>query len=232
MAEPTLVNAAAVVVTFDSWANGVATLIAGVAGSSIATLDGHGNNGAHGHPFNGLPRLAVLVTSRCETDGASADEVTARIAASRSRFDASGITHFTVERDGRSIWIGPTVVAHRSACHSCWEARRRQHADALARGDAVTPPADQARPAMANDSALVSFGAKATLAVVRRVLASPGPEAGIVRRFRPGGGPPDIGRVVKVSGCSRCESPPAFPSGWSLRSLAPVVLANQSLERR
>ena len=126
----------------------------------------------------------------------------------RAALEEQLVTHLTVQRDGPSIWVGPTVVPMRPGCSRCWQARSRQHAGVL-----LGRPTGGGREA--TDS--VRLAARAARAVARRVLESPEEEAGVIRRFGPPDAVPTVGRVIAVSGCARCDPPLPRPAGWSLR---------------
>jgi hypothetical protein len=226
MAESAVVNPTVLVAAFDPWARSAATMIAGVAGSAVTVLEVDTDQ-ADRLLHDGAPSdLGVLIVSGLERDHAEADDVQARLVAVRSALEARHITHLTIERDASAIWVGPTVMPLRPGCDPCWQARRRQHVDALSRGVAPAHPdtaADHAT--VVSEFDLARLGAKAGLAVMRRVLGSPDTEAGVVRRFAPGGGSPSIGRVIAVSGCARCDRTLPLPAGWSLRCGAAAGVA-------
>jgi hypothetical protein len=208
MAEPPVVNPPVVVLAFGPWGHNVAVTLSACERPPVLAIDGaacrpdmlFGDRGSR-------RRLAVVVAAGPGSDDDSGPDD--GVDALRSELDARGVTHLTVARDARSVWVGPTVAPSRPGCDTCWQARRRQHADALTL-DSVPGDVD-----------LVAHAARAALAVLRRVLASPETEAGVVRRFLPGGGPPAIGRVVPVPGCARCDASVGYRPEWSLRSLAP-----------
>ena len=179
------------------------------------------------------PRLGVLVTSGLRAHDRGAAGVDERGAAIRAALEATGAAYLIVERDGPWIWVGPTVVPGRPGCDRCWQARRRQHAEALAGGQAPLGPDSPdsgCPPAGADDLDVVRLGARTAVAVTRRVLAAPDIEAGVVRRFAPDGALPLIGRVVAVSGCLRCDLAVPHPAGWSLRSRPTTGAATQTRE--
>lgn len=206
MAEPVVVNAPLLVIAFDPWGRAVATMISGATDAAVAAFDGDaGDVGSELARRAPTARLAVLVLS-----GPAPNERTvARVAFARAALEARGVPSMTVERDEHAVYAGPAVVAGQPGCHRCWQARRRQHAGSL-------PPA--LAPVVPDDPELCRLAARATLGVARRVIAAPEAEAGVVRRFVPGGRSPLAGRVVPVSGCPRCD--PLTPSiaGWSLHA--------------
>jgi hypothetical protein len=201
-----VVNAALLVVAFDPWARSVARIMVQAAVGAAAQLDGEREaldrllvGGAS------TPSLAVLIGS-----------AQTRLGDLRHDLEDRRVAHLTLERDEGAVWVGPAVIPDGRGCDWCWQARRRQHAEVLSAtfghdaGDAVCG-ADQ-----------MVLGAKATLAVARRVLRSPGVEAGVVRRFAVDRAAPTARRVSAVSGCGRCHQVAPRPAGWSLRGRGQV----------
>jgi hypothetical protein len=213
MAEPSVVSPPVVVLAFGGWGRSVAVRLSAVERPPIVAIDGAACRPARlfGDRAFGRP-LAVVVAAGLGS-GDDCSDAADGAEALRAQLSARGVTHLTVARDQRSIWVGPTVVPSRPGCDTCWQARRRQHVEVL-KLDRVPDDVD-----------LVAHAARATLAVIRRVLASPETEVGVVRRFLPGGGPPAIGRVVPVRGCVRCDASAGDRPEWSLRSLAPPEFA-------
>jgi len=155
-------------------------------------------------------RLGVLFLSRASREGHDGADALTTV---RARFDARSLPHLAVERDAERLWVGPSVVPGLPGCHSCWEARRRQHGDWLAA--LRSPVAASPSPRLA---------AAAALAVARRLFACPAAEAGVVRRLPLAEPTPSIGRVVPVRGCRRCDPLDRPVAGWSLaRARTPLV---------
>jgi hypothetical protein len=231
MAESAVVNPTVLVAAFDPWARSAATMIAGVAGSAVTVLDVDTDQADRLLHDGASADLGVLIVSGLERDQAELAHVQARLVAARSALEARYVAHLTIERDAGAIWVGPTVMPLRPGCDRCWQARRRQHVDALSRGLAPAHPGTAAadHATVVSEFDLARLGAKAGLAVMRRVLGSPDTEAGVVRRFAPGGGSPSIGRVVAVSGCARCDRTLPLPAGWSLRRGAAAGVAMSDL---
>jgi hypothetical protein len=203
-----------VVLAVGEWGRKVAITLSAAERPPILAIDGAACRPAKLFGDRALGgRLAVVVAAAFGSGDAAANDCTDGAEALRSELGALGVTHLTVARDERSIWVGPTVAPGRPGCDACWQARRRQHAEVL--GPSGMP----------DDVDLVPHAARAALAVIRRVLTSPETEAGVVRRFLPGGGPPAIGRVIPVSGCMRCDLSAGDRPEWSLRSLAPSEFA-------
>jgi hypothetical protein len=214
VAEPAVVNSPVVVLAFGEWGQNVAMTLSAAVRPPILAVDGATCRPAALFADRGFGHgLAVVVAGGPGSDDSSASDPGDRADALRSELGARGVTHLTVERDERSVWVGPTVVPLWPGCDSCWRARRRQHAEVLTHSP------------VAGDVDLVLHAARAALAVMRRALTSSETEAGVVRRFLPGGGPPAIGRVVPVRGCVRCDSSTGCGPEWSLRSLAPTEFA-------
>jgi hypothetical protein len=140
----------------------------------------------------------------CVVMAADAPGALERLCAACAPIEARAIRYLTVLQARDGLWIGPVVVPEAPGCVSCWRARRRQH-------DCLQPLAEGC--ARLADERIV---ARAVLAVCRRVLAAPASEAGVVRRFRAGHRAPDIGRVVPVTGCERCDSGAIRTDRWSL----------------
>ena len=234
MAEPAVVNEPVLVVAFDPWARRVAAMISTAANPASVVLNGDCRTAsAWVDDSRPPPRLGVLVTSGRRGHDRGTSRVGEQGTGIRAALEANGVTYLTVERDGPSIWVGPTIVPGRPGCNRCWQARRRQHAEALSGGLAPLGPdgPDSCRTAAGPaDLDLVRLGARTAVAVTRRVRAAPGIEAGVVRRFAPGGAPPLIGRVVAVSGCARCDHGGPHPAGWSLRSRPPAGAVTQTRE--
>jgi hypothetical protein len=222
VAEPAVVNDPVLVVAFDPWARSVAAMISTAADPASIVLNGDARTAdtwvvERSQP----PRLGVLVMSGPRSQDQGTARTQERGSAITAALETNGVTSLTVERDGPSIWVGPTIVPGRPGCYRCWQARRRQHAEALSGGLAPLGPdgPDWRRPAgRAADLDAVRLGARTAVAVMRRVLEAPDIEAGVVRRFAPDGVPPLIGRVVAVSGCARCDHTGPRRAGWSLRS--------------
>jgi hypothetical protein len=214
MAEPAVVNPPVVALAFGEWGRRVAIILSAAERPPILAIDGAACRPAKlfGDRTCGRP-LAVVVAAGFRSGDGDGPEPAGAAEALRSELDVRGVTHLTVARDEHSIWVGPTVAPSRPGCDTCWQARRRQHAEVLALSRAP------------DDVDLVPHAARAALAVIRRVLASPETEAGVVRRFLPGGGPPAIGRVVPVAGCVRCAVSAGDRPEWSLRALAPPEFA-------
>ena len=177
-----------VVIPLDGWGHAVARLIAGARDDVVVARDAS---------LAPAARLAVVVLA-----GPTADDA-------RLDLEAHAVPHLAVERDEHSVWVGPTVLPGHAGCHRCSRARRRQHTDALLRGP---------DPVAADDPELWRHGARAALAVIRRVLAAPESEAGVTRRFVPGVPAPLAGRVVPVWGCPRCDPLTPLAAGWSVRT--------------
>jgi hypothetical protein len=210
MAEPAVMSAPVIVLAFGEWGRNVAITLSAAERPPIVAMDGAACRPAKLFGERAFGRQLAVVVAAGFGNGEGADPDRAGGAdALRSELEARRVTHLTVARDERSIWVGPTVAPARPGCDACWQARRRQHAEAL-----TLSPAP-------GDVDLVAPAARAALAVIRRVLASPETEAGVVRRFVPGGGSPAIGRVIPVAGCARCDPSAGDHPGWSLRSLAP-----------
>jgi len=202
VAESAVVNDRVLIVAFDPWARRVASLI-----GRAATLPGYavidGEAVATGELVDRAATAAVV--GLLGGGGCERDEL-------RVALQARRLTHLTVRRAESSLWVGPTVVAHRPGCDWCWQARQRQHAGALAAresGTGVEAGADVDR---------VRLGARAAVAVTRHVLGSPEAEAGVVRGFARDGSTAHIGRVIAVTGCTRCDAAIDRPAGWCLRS--------------
>ncbi len=212
MAESAVVTDRLLVVAFGEWAAHAATLLARGAPDPVTlVLDGDVRDAvADDGP---APRLAVLVLSALEPDGGCARH--ARDA--RTALEEQCVTHLTVQRDGPSIWVGPTVVPMRPGCSRCWQARRRQHAGVLLGRPTGGGREATGRVSAPADTDSVRLAARAARAVARRVLESPEEEAGVIRRFGPPDAAPTVGRVIAVSGCARCDPPLPRPAGWSLR---------------
>jgi hypothetical protein len=235
VAEPAVVNDPVFVVFFDPWAGKVAAIISTAADPAPVVLNGD-SSAADDWVVDSRPppRLAMLVMSGMQGHNRGTARKEERGAAMRDALDANGVTYLTVERYGQSIWVGPTIVPGRTGCNRCWQARRRQHAEALSGGLAPLGPDSTDSCAAAAGAAeldMVRLGARAAVAVTRRVLKAPEMEAGVVRRFARGGAPPLIGRVVAVSGCARCDHTVPHRAGWSLRS-RPTAGAATQIERR
>lgn len=214
MAEPAVVNPPVAVLAFGEWGRNVAITLSASERPPILAIDGAACRPAKLFGDHALGRrLAVVVAAGFGSGQGAGPDETDGAEALRSELEDRGVTHLTVTRDEGSIWVGPTVAPDRPGCDTCWQARRRQHAEALGLGGAP------------DDVDLVAHAARAALAVIRRVLASPETEAGVVRRFLPGGGPPAIGRVIPVPGCVRCDAPVGDRPEWSLRALAPSEFA-------
>jgi hypothetical protein len=199
MAEPPVVKPALLVVAFDPWARSVARMVLQAARGAAVELDGERDSLDRLLAEASAPSLALLIASAQPPLG----DV-------RSALEHRRVPHLTVEPDERAVWVGPAVVTGRSGCDRCWQARRRQHAEALS-ASFVHDTASAVRRA---DQ--IVLGAKAGLAVARRVLHSPGDEAGVVRRFKADGVAPTAGRVRAVSGCPRCDRLAPRTAGWSL----------------
>jgi len=204
VAEPAVVRAGVLVVARDPWAVRVATMISATVGPAAVVLD---PAACEAMLLQGAaaPGLAVIVLGEPWPAGEGAP-VPAAIVSVRSSLEARRVTHLTVARDERCVWVGPTVLDQQPGCASCWEARRRQHAAALAaaHGCAGSGAEDLAR-----------LAARAGPAVMRLALRSPEAEAAVVRRFIAGGAAPTAGRVVAVAGCRRCDPGAVRPGGRS-----------------
>jgi len=199
MAKPAVVNPALLVVAFDPWARSVARMVLQAARGGAVELDGERDSLDRLLAEATAPSLALLIASAQPPLG----DV-------RSALEHRRVPHLTVEPDGCAVWVGPAVVPERSGCDRCWQARRRQHAEALS----VAFRHDTAEAERWTDQ--IVLGAKAGLAVARRVLRSPADEAGVVRRFTPDGAAPTAGRVRAVSGCLRCDRLAPRSVRWSL----------------
>ena len=214
MAEPAVVSEPVLLVAYDEWAGAVARMIARALGERARVLlNGGAREPAAVAEAADRARLAVLVT-------AGADAHAARLAAVRDALEERFVTHLTVRGEGTSVCVGPAVTRTAPGCHRCWEARRRQHGEVAAPSGA---DGDGAR-----------LGARAALAVIRRVTSAPGEESAVVRLFTGDGASPQIGRVIAVSGCARCDRPHPRPAGWSLRSRstvgAPITYARREVK--
>jgi hypothetical protein len=188
------VNSSALVLAFGEWGRNVATTLSAAERPRIPVIDAGRRPAKRWRRRAIASRLVVVVAAGAGCDDGSGSDPGDGADALRSGLNALGVTHLTIERDKCSVWVGPTVVPVRPGCDTCWQARRRQHAQALTHAPE------------AGDMDLVALAARAAHAVMRRVLTSPETEAGVVRRFLPDGGPPAIGRVVPVAGCMRCDS--------------------------
>jgi bacteriocin biosynthesis cyclodehydratase domain-containing protein len=228
MAEPAVVSVPVVVLAFGEWGRRVAAKLSAVERPPILALDGAAcrpevlfSERAY------APSLAVLVDPDADASAPFGPE------ALRSDLQDRGVTHLTVARDDDWVWVGPTVVPLHPGCDACWRARRRQHADALTHVPVAraAPVPGGAGPRVPVTVADPDLAARAALAVLRRTLADPDTEAGVVRRFEPSDGPPAMGRVVPVPRCPRCDASSAPRAEWSLRALAPTNLASTRMRR-
>jgi bacteriocin biosynthesis cyclodehydratase domain-containing protein len=220
VAESVVVSDPVLVVAFDPWADQVATTISRALADPVTVVLDREVRGGYLWATEARPwRLGIVVMSRIDDGERFAGYLEGRVAAWRAAFEDEYVTYLTVERDRPSVWVGPTVVPFRPGCHGCWLARRRQHAETLSGGQVgiLTDASGAPDPAPAPlDIDSVRLAVKTALAVTRRVLASPDAEAGVVRRFSPGGATQSIGRVVPVAGCARCDRSLPAPAGWSL----------------
>lgn len=199
MAEPAVVNPALLVVAFDPWARDVARLLLQAARGAAAALDGERDSLDRLLAEATAPSLAVLIGSHQP-----------RLGDVRRALEHGRVPHLTLEPDERAVWVGPAVVPGRRGCDRCWQARRRQHAEALL----AVFGHDAGSHVRRADKIVLS--AKAGLAVARRVLHSLDDEAGVVRRFTAAGTAPTVQRVRAVSGCPRCDRMAPRTAGWSL----------------
>ena len=199
MAEPALVKSELLIVPCDSSARAVAALMLQGAGGAAIELNGEPDELDRLLGAASAPTLAVLIGS-----------APARLGDVHRTLEDRYLAHLTIEIDERAVWVGPAVVPDRPGCQHCWQARRRQHADALsaAFGDHAANPV--------RGAGEIILSAKAGLAVARRVLRARDDEAGVVRRFSTERTAPTAHRVIAVSGCTRCDRKPRRPPGWSL----------------
>ena len=126
VAQPAVVTDPLLVLGFDPWGAQVTAMIArATAARDLAVA----NDGAlDTYPLtddafaDDVParQLAVLAMSWFGPD----DAQQARVAAVRFTLEARGVIHLTVERDGPSVWVGPTVAPGHRGCDRCWRARR------------------------------------------------------------------------------------------------------------
>ncbi len=225
MAESAVVTAPVLVVALDPWAERVAAHIARGTPDLVAVVCARDRHDCEAAVDGATSRQLALLVAGAEVAGHDSDRAQTCLTRTRAALEARSVTHLEVRNDGASVWVGPTVVPGRPGCAWCWQARCRQHAEALSGGPA--PVAGDGRAARVEAAAgerldSVSLAARAVRAVARRVLMAPEDEAGVVRRFGRDGGAPTIGRVIAVTGCARCDRRVPRPAGWSLH---PVVTA-------
>lgn len=200
MAEPAVVKPVLLVVAFEAWARSMAAIMLHAARDAAVELDGEYGQLDHLLARSTAPAVAVLLGSAEPSIGDMPRALEDR-----------RVAYLPVEADEGAVWVGPAVVPGRRGCEWCWRARRRQHAEALRNMFGH----DAAKAILGRDDQIIP-GARASLAVARRVLRSPDDEAGVVRRFNADGSAPTVHRVTPVSGCERCDRVASRPPGWSL----------------
>jgi len=119
---------------------------------------------------------------------------------------ARGVTWLGVVIEHPHLRIGPAVIPGHGACHGCYAARIRQHAQSPEVDEALEDhyrrhPDDEPRGYLQPAVVIAATAARSALERLRR---APADEAGRVRRLDLINQRTSVGRAVGLHGCTRC----------------------------
>src|SRR4051812_26217788 len=121
---------------------------------------------------------------------------------------ARGVPWLGVVIEHPHLRIGPAVIPGHGACHGCYAARIRQHAQSPEVDEALEhhyrrDPDDEPRGYLQPTVVIAATAARCALERIRR---APADEAGRVRRLDLVNQRTSVGNAVGLHGCTRCGS--------------------------